>query len=193
MTLIDLTPAAERLADLVRSVPTERLGDPTPCPRYAVGDLVDHIGGLGLAFALAAAKTPVEPGGAGDASRLGDDWRDRIPASLGELATAWADPDAWTGMTRVGGVDLPGGVCGLVALDELVVHGWDLAHALGTSYAASDAELDLLVPHVAGFQGPRDPDGLFGPVVDVDDGAPPLDRLVGLCGRDPGWRAPSRP
>ena len=34
-------------------------------------------------------------------------------------------------MTAAGGVDLPGEVAGIVALDELVVHGWDLAKATG--------------------------------------------------------------
>ena len=29
---------------------------------------------------------------------------------LAELAAAWQEPGAWEGMTRVGGVDLPGEV-----------------------------------------------------------------------------------
>ena len=30
-------------------------------------------------------------------------------------------------MTEAGGVTMPGEVTGLVALDEVVLHGWDLA------------------------------------------------------------------
>lgn len=48
-----------------------------------------------------------------------------IPAALTALADAWAEPAAWTGTTRVGGVDLPREVAGLVVLDEVVVHGWE--------------------------------------------------------------------
>ena len=63
----------------------------------------------------------------GDASRLGHDWRDRIPADVEALAVAWHDPAAWTGMTKAGPVEMPGEIGGLVALDEIVIHGWDLA------------------------------------------------------------------
>ena len=47
------------------------------------------------------------------------------------MAEAWQDPAAWEGMTAAGGVDLRGEVAGVVALDELVIHGWDLAKAIG--------------------------------------------------------------
>ena len=42
---IDLGPAADEMARLVRATPDELLTAPTPCPAYSVGDLLDHIGG----------------------------------------------------------------------------------------------------------------------------------------------------
>ena len=56
MTQLDLGPAALRLAELVYNVPDDVLDQPTPCPDYTLGDLVDHVGGLSLAFAAAAKK-----------------------------------------------------------------------------------------------------------------------------------------
>ena len=47
--MVDLTPAAQRLADLVARVSDDELSGPTPCPAYALGDLIDHIGGLAVA------------------------------------------------------------------------------------------------------------------------------------------------
>ena len=41
-------------------------------------------------------------------------------------------------MTRVGGVDLPAEVAAAVAIDELVVHCWDLAMAAGLNFAADE-------------------------------------------------------
>ena len=139
MTL-DLEPATKVMAELVAHVTDDQLGDPTPCPDYTLGDLLDHVGGLALAFTAAATKETAALAGqgpAGDASRLGEDWRTRIPRDLAELAHAWRDPNAWTGMTQAGGIDLPGEVAGLVALDEVVIHGWDVARATGQPFDPS--------------------------------------------------------
>lgn len=70
--IVDLEPAAWRLAHLVESVPDDLLRSPTPCPAYTVGDLVDHVGGLALAFAVAARKSPVDSGGPGRQSTRRD-------------------------------------------------------------------------------------------------------------------------
>jgi uncharacterized protein (TIGR03086 family) len=174
------------MARLVEAVPDGMLGQPTPCERYTVGDLVDHIGGAALAFTGAATKRPLEGGPSGDAGNLGDDWRTRIPGHVVALAEAWGDPDAWTGITRAGGVDLPAEVAGVVALDELVIHGWDLAKATNTPAGYDGSELEGLYGMMQHFRS-RGIEGLFGPPVSVSDDAPLLDRIVGLAGRDPGW------
>jgi uncharacterized protein (TIGR03086 family) len=190
MTMLDLSPAAAHVAALLPGIRDDQLDAPTPCPDYRLGDLLDHVGGLSLAFTAAAHKTtpadagpPPVPSG----SRLGADWRTRIPGELATLSTAWRDPAAWTGMTKAGGIDLPGEVGGLVALNELVVHGWDVARASGQPYEPDAASVDACVAFVSQF-----PDAargeIFGPVVEVPADASDLDRLVGLTGRDPGWR-----
>jgi uncharacterized protein (TIGR03086 family) len=193
MTPVNLEPAARRMADLVGGVPDELLDAPTPNPEYTLGDLVEHVGGAASAFTGAAAKDlgdATSQGPSGDASRLGDDWRTRIPRDLAALADAWRDPDAWTGMTKAGGVDLPGDVAGLVALDELVIHGWDVARATGQAYEVDAGSLEAVHGFVAQFSEPGMEEaraGLFGPVVEVPENAPLLDRVIGLTGRDPGW------
>ncbi len=140
----DLEPAARRMADLVVAVPDEALTRPTPCERHTVGDLLDHIGGSTPAFTAAAAKKPLEDGPSGNASRLDPDGRTRIPRDLEALGEAWRNPEAWAGMTAAGDVDLPGAVAGMVALDELVIHGWDLAQATGQSVEYENAELEAV-------------------------------------------------
>ena len=56
MTAVDLEPATRRMAALVGAVLDSVLDRPTPCPAYAVGDLLDHISGLTFAFTAAARK-----------------------------------------------------------------------------------------------------------------------------------------
>ena len=186
-TPVDLEPAARRLATLVETVADRALDDPTPCERYRVGDLVDHIGGLALAFRAAAVKKPLEGGASADAANLGDDWRARIPRDLLAMAEAWRDPEAWTGMTAAGGVDLPGEVAGLVALDELVLHGWDLAKATGRPAEYGGPGLEAVLGMVLHSRG-SGADGLFGEEVPVPEDAPLFDRILGLAGRDPAWQ-----
>ena len=91
------------------------LGLPTPCPAYSLGDLIEHVGGLALAFAAAARKDPGPLTGrqpSWDGARLPAEWRTRIPRDLAVLAQAWREPDAWTGMTRIAGMDAPAGAPG---------------------------------------------------------------------------------
>ncbi|MFD5825700.1 TIGR03086 family metal-binding protein [Lentzea sp. NPDC060358] len=186
--MFDLEPAAVRLAEVVRNVGDGDLKAPTPCPGYAVADLLDHVNGLTHAFTMAARKTPVTGSGTGDAARLPLDFRESVPRRLDELVQAWRSPQAWEGMTAAGGVDLPGEVAAAVALDEIVLHGWDLARATGQDFAV-DADLLQVVHGFVSSIGPDDRDGsLFGAVVEVDSNAPLLDRVLGLSGRDPHWR-----
>ena len=190
---VDMGPATRTMAELIEQVPDDLLDGPTPCPAYTLGDLLDHVSGLALAFTSAARKATV-PGSpdraSGDASRLGNDWRSRLPQELDALAEAWRDPAAWTGATRAGGVDLPGEIAGLVALDEVVVHGWDVARASGQTYVCDGGLLEVVHDFVAPLAQPGQEasrDGIFGPAIPVPGDAPLLDRVIGLTGRDPAW------
>ena len=195
MTGFDLGPAAVRMAELISNIDDDALGRPTPCADTSLGDLLDHVGGLARAFTSAARKEDLpaeQQQPSADASKLGDDWRDRIPAAVNELAEAWRDPGAWTGMTQAGGREMPGEVAGVVALDELVLHGWDIARAGGQPYECDEQSLEGVHQFVQQFSTPETADqreGLFGPVVPVADDAPLLDRVLGLSGRHPNWSA----
>jgi uncharacterized protein (TIGR03086 family) len=185
----DLEPAARRMADLVEGVEDGDLGRSTPCERYRVGDLLDHIAGFALAFTAAAAKDPLPGTPSGDAANLHPEWRTRIAASVVAMAEEWRDPATRTGMTAAGGVDLPAEVAAVVALDELVIHGWDLARATGQPAAFDGPGLDAVYEMVQQFRA-AGIEGLFGPPVAMPDAAPILDRILGLAGRDPSWAPP---
>jgi len=193
--MLDITPATALLAEVVRRVPEERLGALTPID-CSIGELLDHVQSFARAFSAAAAKADdtsvVGPAPKPDAAHLGAGWRDRIPGLLDALARGWSEPAAWEGMTTVGGLHMPGEAAGVVALDEVILHGWDLAVASGQPYEPPAGLLEPLVPfleHVAEPDMAAAREGLFGPVVPVAQTAPLFDRILGLAGRDPRWSA----
>jgi uncharacterized protein (TIGR03086 family) len=196
MPQIDLHPAARQVAALVQAVPDDALTAPTPCADMSVDLLVQHIGGLAQAFAAAARKDRSELTGQpprpteGD---LEDGWRARIATDLGALGDAWDAPDAWDGIAQIGGLELPGEMVGLVGLGELVVHGWDLAQATREAGVWGDDALQAVAETVRQIRAGNTGEipGLFGAVVPVADDAAPLDQVLSLTGRDPGWEPPA--
>jgi uncharacterized protein (TIGR03086 family) len=188
MTLfVDLAPAADRVVRLLDAITDDRLAAPTPCSETTVGDLLSHVLGLAEAFRGAAAKEP-DPGPPPSAPpALDPHWRRLLPQRLDALVVAWRDPAAREGMAHAGGVEMPAAEMAVVALDELVLHGWDIARATGQVYDADPASVQACFGFVAPAVRPEGVPGLFGPPVPVPEDAPMLDRLVGLSGRDPSW------
>lgn len=195
----DLSSAAAGVARLLPAIEDTQLTDPTPCPDFTVGDLLDHLLGLAGEFRDAATKQTVvraaagEPagkGGQGSAEHLHPGWRTELPSRLSDLAAAWRDPAAWDGMTMAGGLDLPSGIAALVTVDELVMHGWDLAKGTGQELVVDEESLQACYrfTELTAAEGPEARAGLFGPIVAVPDDAPLLHRALGLAGRDPDWR-----
>jgi uncharacterized protein (TIGR03086 family) len=189
----DLEPAAARVRALLPGVGDDQLMLPTPCDGYAVADLLSHLVGLTVAFRDAAHKQPSD-GVPGAVPPLDLAWREVLPAQLDELVAAWREPGAGDGMTAAGGVEMPGAIAAAVALDELVLHGWDLARATGQPYECDPMSAEVVHGFVSAVaaEGDEGREGLFGRPVDVAPSAPLFDRCLGLSGRDPAWQPPGR-
>lgn len=184
----DLGPQADEVARVVAGVRDEQLAAATPNEGTPVAGLLDHLVGLTTAFTMGARKESLTGAPRAAPDQLAADWRTRLPRQLAELAAAWRDPAAWEGDTEVGGARLPGMVMGVVAADEVLVHGWDLAVATGQPYRADPASTEACLELARQFAAvPEMRDQIYGPVVPVPDDAPAMDRLLGLTGRDPAW------
>ncbi|MGY5882622.1 TIGR03086 family metal-binding protein [Modestobacter lacusdianchii] len=191
-TDLDLSPAAAELTRVVAAVRDDQLTHATPCADTSVAGLLAHVHGLAVGLRMVAEKQPDVGTPAGGAEALPADWRARIPHELGALVAAWREPAAWEGVAEGAGVVLPAPVWARVVLDELVVHGWDVAVAVGAGYDPDPASVQVCLDFVGDrSDAPADEaPGLFGPAVPVAPDAPPLDRLLGATGRDPRWAAP---
>lgn len=178
--------AVDAVEPIIASLHEADRGDATPCPELDLKDLVAHLIGGFTGMAAVAAGEPLELGDDPDlttqeaavAFRRG---ADLLRARFGEPgATERTFPMPWGPTT---GAQLLG-----FELIEVLVHGWDIARATGTTpdfdpglvgAALADARLwadkSTRVPH------------LFGPEVPVSPDAPILDQLVAFLGRDPAW------
>jgi uncharacterized protein (TIGR03086 family) len=188
-TTLDLGPQTAEVARVVAGVRDDQLTDPTPCTGTSVAAMLDHLVGLTVAFRMAAEKTVPGGGPSADAANLAPHWRTRIPVQLEALAAAWRDPRAWEGTAEAGGVQMPAPAMAAVALDEVLVHGWDLAVATGQPYAVDPLTAEACLEFYKGFAvgAPEARDAMYGPEVPVADDAPLFDLLLGRTGRDPAW------
>ena len=190
-TTPDLVPQTAEVARVVAGVRDDQLTGPTPCTGTSVAALLDHFDGLTRAFRQAAKKIPPAGGPSADAAHLVPDWRTRIPEQLQALAAAWASPGATEGQTEIAGMRMPAAATCVVALNEVLIHGWDLAVATGQDYRADPVSAQACLEFGQGLAvgAPEVRDAMYGPVVPVPDDAPVFDRLLGQAGRDPGWTA----
>ena len=184
--MLDLHPATREVARLLEGVTDDQLSAPSPSD-CDVATLLDHLMGLTLAFTWAAEKSAAEHGptgpGRSSAKALDPDWRSLLPGRLDALADAWSKPSAWEGMTEAGGVPLPGEVAAVVALDEVVLHGWDLARATGADERIDPELVDVCRAWFAGVADAYRSAGAVAARPPVPPGADAQTQLLADFGR----------
>ncbi|ANY05583.1 TIGR03086 family metal-binding protein [Pseudonocardia sp. HH130630-07] len=183
-----------------RIVPAD-LDRPTPCAGWDLRALLEHMTGQDHGFA--AAVTAAQHGSDTDAAAFGPRPLSPSPAAdvAGSLATVTTTVAAAEGLDRPvllpefgSRVPLPTLVS--MHLVDTLVHGWDVATALGAADAYSAGLDDDLVGRALSIaeQVPteRDDPGLpFGPVHAGAGATGPWSRTLALLGRDPGRPVPS--
>ncbi|MEU7531859.1 TIGR03086 family metal-binding protein [Saccharothrix sp. NPDC042600] len=184
-----MTRAAGTLLEIVDGVGPDQWGSATPCSEYDVKGLAHHLLFWGPSLVGAGRKEAVPPPAAAepDVEPVAD-WPTALKEHVARTVEAWSEPDAWTGVTHMGGpMELPADLVGGMVVGEFVVHGWDLARATGQTPEWDAKLLDYLLVEVekSARQG-RDM-GIYGPEVEVPDTAPTLHRVLALTGRDPHW------
>ncbi|MBM7773246.1 uncharacterized protein (TIGR03086 family) [Actinokineospora baliensis] len=164
------------------------LAAPTPCPVWAVRDLVNHvIGGDRMTTALltgGTADTAVEALGA---DWIGDDDPLAVFTASAEALDRAAVPEA---LDRI--VPHPlGPVPARQAVDfriaEYLVHAWDLARALDVDDKLDPALVEQTWENMRALAPVIGTLGMFGtgPSGDLDESASLQDRLLDLSGRRP--------
>jgi uncharacterized protein (TIGR03086 family) len=205
--LADPAVARELVADTLQAlavvvdVPGDALDRPTPCVRYTVSDLRDHV----LAWLQFFAAAFADPDGAAprpdpERYRVADDDAARSQ-SCSQIVTAAGDRldralsgDVLQRRVLLSQSFMDGPAALGMVLGEYLVHGWDLARALDRPWQPPEPACTVALEFFEGTIAPeyRGGDtGFFADLVPVPDDAPALDRLLGFAGRDPRWTPPA--
>jgi uncharacterized protein (TIGR03086 family) len=185
-----LEAACNATEPVVAGLSTTDLKRPSPCERWTVRDLVNHlVGTLELSRALLSDTPPtvaVGPGQLPPTDLIGDDPLDAYRNGVEAMLRA-ATPQTTAAMHVTPLGDMPGPMlAGFTTLD-IYVHGWDLAKATDQKPPADDR----LAEEILGFarQAISDESGTraprIGPEIEVLADASVMDRLVGFLGRTP--------
>lgn len=179
--------ASDALGKIIASVTPEDLRRPTPCADWTLYGLIRHQVSENLGFAAAASGTP--PGrSVWDSGVLGADPSEDFQRSVVLVTEAFAAKGMLERQVEVRefGV-LPGAFAVSMHFIDGVVHGWDVARALGMPGDLTPDLAEAALEMVLRMPLSRGPGQAFGQAVEVPDGAPVYQRLVAHLGRDPWW------
>lgn len=177
--------AFEATSAVLRAVPPQRFGDPSPCEGWTAGQVGNHLVGGARYFGQVAA---------GQASELpAEDPQlpaDEVAAAFGEAArfnvAAFSGPGVLDQQLEFAFGPTPGWVVANISLSEAVIHGWDLTRTAGLPYSPDDAAVDAVMR----FQSQSSEDdlraeGMFAAATPVPGDASPFEELLAFTGREP--------
>lgn len=177
--------AVAGLTPLVHATKASQLTNATPCDKWAVRDLLNHIVGGGYMFATCLSGGTVDPASA-PSDLVGDDHVAAWDAAMAAFSSAL---DATTDLSAPATLPfgtMPADVALRVAAADLLVHSWDLARATGQQFDPPADFIASIDPFYHQFLQPEvRAMGLFAEAVNVPDDASALDRLVSFAGRQP--------
>jgi uncharacterized protein (TIGR03086 family) len=180
----------ENAAVIVSRIGVDELGHPTPCPKYDVAALIDHLVEAGhRAAALGRGQAP-PPGDESPHVELADA-PVQLRGAAREAEEVWgADASLSRRFTMPWGEEYTGATLVDMYMTEMAAHAWDLAKATGQidsldpslAVAALEGARAIIKPHYRNMVGPGAP---FGPEVVPSLGADDWERLAAFMGRDP--------
>ena len=181
-----LTEAADQAARVVAGTDPGRFGDQTPCAKWDVKELLNHlILWTAYSFERRARSEQVGPELTERDFAAEADYAAAYRAQLDRALAAWAPAQVWESEIDTGGGKTPAPQVAEMILMEMVLHGWDLATATGQAYEISDEVAATVAKAVAASaEMYRQYDG-FAAEVPVGPDATALQKALAESGRQP--------
>jgi uncharacterized protein (TIGR03086 family) len=176
-TVEQLQSTLDEGARLVQAIKEDQWPLPTPCADWDVRALVEHmIFGHRLFTQALGVAVPASNGA------LARDYR----SSGNEMIAAFEQPGALDAVVTLPIGEVPALFALHLRITEAIVHGWDVAQAIGESARFDDDVVEEAIafsrPALDSLPAGRTP---FAPPQPTTTDAPALDRLVALLGRRP--------
>lgn len=172
---------------VMRQVKTEDLGKPTPCSKWDVNALCNHIlSETAWIEPLLAGKTIAEVGTALDGDLVQgkplEAWQRYMQSAVNAASSTPPETTAHLSYTDKPVTDYLNEVGG-----DLIVHGWDLARAVGVEYIIDDETARLIQKGAEPTMPMAREAGLFASEVVPKPDCSQAEKLLAAFGRDINW------
>lgn len=168
---------------VLSQVTPDQLGDPTPCAKWSVADLIDHM--VGAQHWARSAMDGTDQTETGEGSSTGDFVEAFREAGAASVA-AFDEDGAMSRMVNAGMGPMPAGALLGLAITDTFVHTWDLAAATGqdTNLEPELAERILTTSRAHTPDSMRSEEGtVFGLEQPAPADASPATKLAAFLGR----------
>jgi uncharacterized protein (TIGR03086 family) len=178
----------ETFADLVRTVRVEQWQLGTPCTRWSVRDLVNHVVAEDLwTPPLLGGATIAEVGDRFDGDVLGVDPPATADAAATAAMDAVAEPGAIGRTVHVSFGDISGEEYAWQLAFDHLVHAWDLGRAIGADPTFDPAVVRACAAWFEHAEELYRAGGVIAARATTPAHASSLEQLVARTGRDPDW------
>jgi uncharacterized protein (TIGR03086 family) len=168
---------------VLAGVTKQELGNDTPCAKWKVSDLINHIIGAQGFFTASVTGTPLDDG---DSDFAATDYVSAFEEHTGRCLTAFQGDGVMERMLTLPFGTMPGSAFVMLAATDMFTHGWDLAKATGQD---TDLAPELSATLLAGARQSIMPEfrseggDVFGPEKQAPAGASNADQLAAFLGR----------